>query len=50
MGPLELLGPIGGYPSVPHLSGMQGTLVGIGLDIIAVALVTGIAIKYRTPS
>jgi hypothetical protein len=50
MGPLEFLGPIGAYPAVPHVSGTLETLVGIGLAIVAIAIVTGITLKYRTPS
>ncbi len=50
MGPLESLDPIRGYPVVSYSSGLVGTLVGIGLAVVAAAIVTGIAIKYRPPS
>jgi hypothetical protein len=49
MGPLEFIGPIRGYPMVSQAGGIQGMLAGIGLAIVAVAIVTGVAIKYRTP-
>ena len=50
MGPLESLDPIRGYPVVSYSSGLVGTPVGIGLAVVAVVTVTGIAIKYRPPS
>jgi len=50
MGPLESLDLIRGYPVVSYSSGLVGTPVGIGLAVVAVVTVTGIAIKYRPPS
>jgi hypothetical protein len=50
MGPLEFMGPIRGYPMVSQAGGIQGMLASTGLAIIAIAIVTGVVIKYRTPT
>jgi hypothetical protein len=49
MGPLEFIGPIRGYPMVSQAGGIQGMLASIGVTIVALAIVAGVAIKYRTP-
>lgn len=49
MDPLEFIGPIRAYPAVPHPGGIMETLLTLGLAVVAIAIVTGLAIKSAVP-
>ena len=48
MGPYPFYGPV--HPAVTQSGGILGVLFAIGLAVVAIGIVTGVSIRWKSPS